>query len=339
MPRCTVLLFAALVLLATPVHAQYPPGLAMNMRLALASGPGSNYDLHSPYGWVVPGPFVDTLAANSGGGNAYANGSFIESVDYGRIHLAGSASYLCGNGNGDVCFFSQYTGGAHQGEYRDRIYLGSASLPIGAPVTLQLTARLTGSAVVIDVSPTRAIGVGLQDDGHSGSVATLADTGSTGFTETLSIGDSLQLHGWLDADLECGHAGLGTGSGTITCDLLGTYQVTSLTPGVVLSSNSGTVGVPDVPGEAAALALTGAVPNPARPGTLMLRFALPDGASAVLSLYDLAGREVAREDVGTFGAGAHVVDLARGRTLAPGVYLARLSRGTEARTARVAIVR
>jgi hypothetical protein len=74
----------------------------------------------------------------------------------------------------------------------------------------------------------------------------------------------------------------------------------------------------------AAFALAGAEPNPARGGALSIRFALPSNAPAMLALYDLAGREVARADAGALGAGSHTLDLARARSLAPGVYLARL---------------
>ena len=127
-------------------------------------------------------------------------------------------------------------------------------------------------------------------------------------------------------------------SGSLACDLLATFAISSLTPGVVLSSNSATLAVPDAP-RTAAFALAGAEPNPARSGAISIRFALPSGAPAILALYDLAGREVASAAAGALGAGSHTLDLARGRSLAPSVHLARLSQGGALRTARVAVIR
>jgi hypothetical protein len=86
------------------------------------------------------------------------------------------------------------------------------------------------------------------------------------------------------------------------------------------------------------LALRGAVPNPLA-GRVTIGFALPGDGPARLSLYDVAGREVAAREVGTLGAGPHTVDLAPGGTLAAGVYLVRLSAGGRVLTARVAILR
>jgi hypothetical protein len=89
---------------------------------------------------------------------------------------------------------------------------------------------------------------------------------------------------------------------------------------------------------ASTLGLEGASPNPAS-GPLAIAFTLPDGGPARLEVFDLAGRKIASRDVGGLGAGRHVVELAQGRTLAPGLYLVKLTRGTEARSAKVAVMR
>lgn len=95
----------------------------------------------------------------------------------------------------------------------------------------------------------------------------------------------------------------------------------------------------DVPA-AARLALAGARPNPAAAGrALWVSFSLPDGGAATLALYDVAGRRLHSLDVGTLGAGDHQVDLSQGRVLDPGVYLVRLTRGSERLVARVAVTR
>jgi len=53
----------------------------------------------------------------------------------------------------------------------------------------------------------------------------------------------------------------------------------------------------------------------------------------------VGGRKIATREVGTLGAGSHVVTLGDEGTLAPGVYVLRLSRGARALTARGVILR
>jgi hypothetical protein len=103
------------------------------------------------------------------------------------------------------------------------------------------------------------------------------------------------------------------------------------------SLRDGIAGVGDGPPARAGLALAGARPNPARADGVSLVFSLPDDAPAALELFDLAGRRVASRDVGVLGAGEHVVELAARRPLSPGLYLARLTRGGDRRTARVIV--
>jgi Metallo-peptidase family M12/FG-GAP-like repeat len=74
------------------------------------------------------------------------------------------------------------------------------------------------------------------------------------------------------------------------------------------------------------LHLDGAFPNPTR-GDLTVSFSLPSAAPARLELLDLAGRRVRGMDVGSLGAGAHRIALARGATLHAGVYFIRLTQG------------
>ncbi len=93
----------------------------------------------------------------------------------------------------------------------------------------------------------------------------------------------------------------------------------------------------DVP-RVAELALAGVCPNPATVA-LAVAFSLPDAAPARLEAFDLAGRRVAVREVGPLGGGSHVVQLGERRSLAPGVYLVRLARGSRRLTARAVIVR
>jgi hypothetical protein len=93
----------------------------------------------------------------------------------------------------------------------------------------------------------------------------------------------------------------------------------------------------DVP-KVVELALGGVRPNPAT-RALAVTFSLPDASPARLEAFDLAGRKVAAREVGPLGGGSHEVRLGEGRTLAPGVYLLRLTRGGRVLTARAVIVR
>lgn len=94
-----------------------------------------------------------------------------------------------------------------------------------------------------------------------------------------------------------------------------------------------------VEGASYALAFAGAEPNPARGGGLNVAFTLPDATAAAIEVIDIAGRVVARRDVGVLGAGPHRVDMARGVRLAPGVYHLRLTRGGLVMTRKVAVLR
>ena len=73
--------------------------------------------------------------------------------------------------------------------------------------------------------------------------------------------------------------------------------------------------------------LAGVAPSPAR-GAVVLDFTLPDAEPAA-QVFDLAGRRVVSRDVGALGAGRHQLQLAETERFAPGVYLVRLSRGSE----------
>jgi hypothetical protein len=86
------------------------------------------------------------------------------------------------------------------------------------------------------------------------------------------------------------------------------------------------------------LALHGFRPNPARGGAVAVAFTLPDNAPASVEVMDVAGRRVARRDVGALGAGRHLMRLTDAR-LAPGVYLIRLVHGGSDTVARGVVTR
>jgi len=83
--------------------------------------------------------------------------------------------------------------------------------------------------------------------------------------------------------------------------------------------------------------LTGLIPNPAA-GRIVVAFSLPDAAPARLALLDVAGREQSAREVGFLEAGNHLIELAEGNRIAPGVYWLRLTRADRALTASATIV-
>jgi len=87
----------------------------------------------------------------------------------------------------------------------------------------------------------------------------------------------------------------------------------------------------------ASFALEPVRPNPVQGGTLTVRFTLAGGMAASLDLLDVAGRRVATREVGSLGAGPHSTNLGTGQHLAPGLYLVRLTQGTNTRVTRAAV--
>lgn len=89
----------------------------------------------------------------------------------------------------------------------------------------------------------------------------------------------------------------------------------------------------------ATFALRGVQPNPSE-GELTVALSLPDAAPARLEVFDVSGRRVASRDVGTLGAGMHLVRFARpDALLRPGVYAVRLVRADRTLSARAVVVR
>ena len=92
-----------------------------------------------------------------------------------------------------------------------------------------------------------------------------------------------------------------------------------------------------VPGPNLSLSLLGPTPNPARDGSIVVEFTLPEVGPTRLDLVDVSGRLVESRDVGASGPGSHVVAL--GSNLRPGVYWIRLTRGTQIRRLKATVTR
>ncbi len=92
---------------------------------------------------------------------------------------------------------------------------------------------------------------------------------------------------------------------------------------------------PDPAADAFALAVP--FPNPAR-GAVTLRYSLPEAADVTLAVFDVLGRRVAVLADGTVPAGAHEASLDVDG-LPSGVYLVRLTAGTQHAAQRLVVVR
>jgi len=112
------------------------------------------------------------------------------------------------------------------------------------------------------------------------------------------------------------------------------YRVSWTEDGTVHHAGEVWMDVPD----AWRLALSAPRPNPGS-GPASFAFALASRSAARLELVDLQGRRVAHRDLGTLGPGRHAITIDEAATLAPGVYLARLTQGVDTRTVRMIRVR
>ena len=86
------------------------------------------------------------------------------------------------------------------------------------------------------------------------------------------------------------------------------------------------------------LALSQPAPNPAT-DRLAITFTLPSAAGARLEVIDVAGRMAGVREVGSLGAGQHVVTFTEAARWRPGIYLVRLTQGSRSLIARACIVR
>jgi len=120
------------------------------------------------------------------------------------------------------------------------------------------------------------------------------------------------------------------------CYKLAAVDVHGNESGYAALALEGTVDVAD--GAGLVFALEGVRPNPTTSSCMNVAFVLPVAAPARLQLVDVRGRMIVSRDIGSLGAGRHVVDLAGERKLGAGIYLVSLTQGSLQRTARVVVL-
>jgi hypothetical protein len=79
-------------------------------------------------------------------------------------------------------------------------------------------------------------------------------------------------------------------------------------------------------------------PNPTVRG-MTVSFSLPDASPARIELLDVGGRRIQTREVGSLGAGQHVMPLLGDFHLAPGTYLVRLSHGSISLARKIVVTR
>ena len=102
------------------------------------------------------------------------------------------------------------------------------------------------------------------------------------------------------------------------------------------------VDVPSVtavdPSVSADFALGHVLPNPVAE-RFSVTFALASADPARLEMLDIAGRRILSREVGSMGAGPHMIEMSRPRDVSPGLYLLRLTQGGRSATSRLVINR
>ena len=91
-------------------------------------------------------------------------------------------------------------------------------------------------------------------------------------------------------------------------------------------------------GSACKLELGGLRPHPAV-GDLVVSFTLPDAQTARLELLDITGRRWLARDVGSLGAGSHLIRLGERMRVPTGMYWLRLAHGGQSLLVKALVVR
>lgn len=80
-------------------------------------------------------------------------------------------------------------------------------------------------------------------------------------------------------------------------------------------------------------------PNPATSERLSVRFAVEKGGPVAVELIDVSGRRIESRQIVAPAPGSHVIELASGRRLEPGLYLVRVHQGERRAQTKIALVR
>lgn len=85
------------------------------------------------------------------------------------------------------------------------------------------------------------------------------------------------------------------------------------------------------------MALAPLAPNPAS-NRLVIGLTLANNAPSRLEIFDVSGRRVGVKEVGSLGAGQHMVTFDEAASWPPGIYFVRLEQGPRTLVTRACIV-
>ena len=142
-PRLGRLALFIMILLATsPAAAQSPHGLKSHMRLVNSmcdqTTPG---EFRGGEGWTTTGPLATRCVNNvSNPHGMFSNSDFTAVADYGHLGFSGSGSAQSASICGLFLWVDDWIGAEPRAQYRDRLYVTSATLPAGTPVVAAETA-------------------------------------------------------------------------------------------------------------------------------------------------------------------------------------------------------
>ncbi len=333
-PRFGLVTFlASFLLLAAPAFAQTPFGLKTHMRLVNSmSDQTSPGEWRGGDGWATAGPLVTHGVNNiSNPLGMYSNSDFTSTANYGLLSLSGYGSAQNAVNNGLFLWVDEWIGAEPRAQYRDRLYVTSATLPAGTPVVVRFDLTLTGSTTIVDTNPSASVSAHFSAT-HSGptpyvEMSLAATPGATSVLFDTAVGDSIDVGGQIYVYLYAyGMMGGTPMSGSIAANVTAQTGVVPQTAGVTIraASSRSVAGVPVVAPRA--LVFEAARPNPFNPSTV-LPLVMASASQVELNLFDVQGRLVRRLYEGWLDQGRHEFTWDGrgddGQVLASGNYLAR----------------
>lgn len=232
------LLCTVLVLLTAPLAAQ-ACGVKghYNLRNSVPGGPPSG-DMRIDTGWQTTVPLVTPNTNSQSNGACFSTTSCTTVANYGFLRATASGS-AAACGSGVSLWLTQWIGGEPTAQFRDTVQVLAPSLPAGTPVQLRGTVQLSGFTQMTGNIP-QGNHLARFWVGNSFAASLTNSYGAASVTVTVPVGQSIPINGLLQVDLRIiGVEMGGTSTGSIACDLAATFDLTPLTPGVVLQSCSG----------------------------------------------------------------------------------------------------
>ncbi len=314
---CTAPIFlpefqAATIVADTPLRLASGVGLGVG---TLALAPGSSLEFTN-FGGLGSGTVIANGNVIRVTGSGSISGVTVDHGVLGDAKIAGTTTFTAGlTIVGTVtCDYYQGAEAVIEGTLQNTgtVQDGTYPLRIRATGDLVNQGAFTNTKITMAGTTDQAVGAGSQGL----AVVTFAIESELSGSSYQWYRDGAPLPGETAADLAL--------AGVTAADY-GVYHCVvdgQTTRSVTLAE---TAGITDVPGAGATVALAQNSPNPFNPATL-IAFRLDSAAPVSLTVYDMAGREVANLVRGSLEAGRHEITW-QPRDLASGTYVYRLRAG------------